>query len=117
VPAAAPAPFRPRKKGGTQTRRFLEILNTPIAVLVVLVVVVVVNASLYFGHFFPADKSPASSPSPALRTESTSAPKRTTLERTDHEATEERVRPATTPGAKATSTATSTSTATATASP
>jgi hypothetical protein len=37
------------KKGGTQARRFFELLNTPTAALGVLVLAVAVNAFLFFG--------------------------------------------------------------------
>ena len=59
-------------------------LNTPMAVLVVLVVVVAVNAFLFFGHYLlcPASGPPtAASSAPTLTTERTrSAPMRTTVE-------------------------------------
>jgi hypothetical protein len=41
-------------KDGGRTQRFLDILNTPIAVVAVLIVVVAVNAFLYFGYYAPA---------------------------------------------------------------
>jgi hypothetical protein len=62
-------------------------LNTPLAVLVVLAVVVVVNASLLFGHYLPSIRNPAAPSSPALRTETTRSTPETTLERTGAEAT------------------------------
>ncbi len=40
-------------------RRFLDILNTPMAVLVVLIVVVTVNGFLFFGNYLPAVTGPA----------------------------------------------------------
>jgi hypothetical protein len=46
-------------------RKFLDILNTPMAVLAVLMVVVAVNSFLYFGHY----DAPAVPPAPS--TEST----------------------------------------------
>jgi hypothetical protein len=49
-------------------RRLFDILNTPMAVLAVLIVVVAVNSFLYFGYHAPA-VSPAGSPTPS--TEST----------------------------------------------
>jgi cytoskeletal protein RodZ len=104
----------PEKEGGAQARRFLEKLNTPLAVLVVLVVVVVVNVSLLFGHYLPSIGNPAAPSSPAPRTETTRSTPETTLERTGAEATEERSRPASAPGARTTPTATGTPTATAT---
>jgi hypothetical protein len=87
-------------------------LNTPLAVLVVLAVVVVVNASLLFGHYLPSIRNPAAPSSPALRTETPRSTPETTLERTGAEATEERSRPASTHGARTTPTATATATAT-----
>jgi hypothetical protein len=49
--------------GGTQARTFFELLNTPIAVLMVLVVVVALNAFLFFGHYLPNTSSaPTSDP-------------------------------------------------------
>jgi cytoskeletal protein RodZ len=91
-------------------RRFLEMLNTPMAVLVVLVVAVAVNAFLFFGHYLPSLRTPtAPSSAPALTTERTrSAPMRTTVEKTDPEATEEQTQPATTPEVTTTATATAT---------
>jgi hypothetical protein len=99
-------------------RRFLEkMLNAPITVLVVLVVVVAVNASLFFGHYLPSLRTPtAPTSAPTLTTEGTrSAPLRTTKEKTDPDATEEHTQPATTP--EVTTTATATATASATGSP
>ena len=91
-------------------------LNTPLAALVILAVVVVVNASLLFGHYLPSIRNSAAPSSPALKTETTrSTPERTlqrTLERSGAEATEERSRPASTPGTRTTPTATATATAT-----
>jgi hypothetical protein len=64
-----------KNKGGAQARRFLEMLNTPLAVLVVLVVVVAVNSFLYFGYYLPRITSPAapsiSSPAPTGATDTT----------------------------------------------
>jgi len=37
-------------KGGIQARRFFEMLNTPIAVLVVLFIVVAVDSFLFFSR-------------------------------------------------------------------
>ena len=92
-------------------------LNTPMAVLVVLVVVVAVTASLFFGHYLPSLRTPtAPSSAPTLTTERTrSAPLRTTKEKTDPEATEEHTQPATT--SEVTTTATPTATASPTGSP
>jgi hypothetical protein len=65
--------------------RFLDALNTPIAVLVVLVVVVAVNAFLYLGYH------PSETPSPPA--ERSSGPQRT-VERTEQPATpKEKTRP------------------------
>ena len=46
------------KKGGTQTRRFFELLNTPMAALSAVVLVVAVNGFLYFGYYSPRISSP-----------------------------------------------------------
>jgi hypothetical protein len=43
----------PQRKGGPQTRRFFEVLNTPIAVFAALFVVVAVCGFLYFGYYSP----------------------------------------------------------------
>jgi hypothetical protein len=51
-----------KEKGGTEARRFLEALNTPLAVLAVLVVVLAVNASLFFGYYSPRTSPPAGDP-------------------------------------------------------
>jgi hypothetical protein len=77
--------------------RFFDVLNTPIAVLSALLVVVAVNVFLYFGY---SPKTPT--PLPAART----VPSATSIERTEragpkerrrHESTRpERSRPATT---------------------
>jgi hypothetical protein len=108
--------FTREQKGGAQARRFLEMLNAPITVLVVLVVVVAVNASLFFGHYLPSLRTPtAPSSAPTLTTEPSSAPMRTTIEGEDPEATEEQTQPATTP--EVTTTATATATASPTGSP
>ena len=91
-------------------------LNTPLAVLVVLALVVVINVSVLFGYYLPSIRNPAAPSTLALRTETTKSTPESTLERrTGAEATEERSRPASTPGARSTPTATATSTATATA--
>ncbi len=59
-------------------RRFLDILNTPMAVLVVLAIVVTVNVFLFFGCYLPAVTGPAAPSPPAPRTElTTSAPEAT----------------------------------------
>jgi hypothetical protein len=105
--------FTREQKGGAQARRFLEkMLNTPMAVLVVLVLegVVAVNASLFFGHYLPSLRTPtAPSSAPALTTEHTrSAPMRTTVEEENPEATEEQTQPATTPEVTTTATASAT---------
>ena len=83
-------------------------LNTPLAVLVALFVVVAVNAFLFVGHYLPSVRTPTASPSaPTLTTERTrSAPMRTTVEKTVPEATEEQTQPATTPEVTTTATAT-----------
>jgi cytoskeletal protein RodZ len=95
------------EKGGALARRFLEMLNTPITVLVVLVVVVSVNAFLFFGHYLPSVRTPTVPTSaPTLTTERTSAPPTTTVEGEDSEATEEQTQPATTPEVTTTATAT-----------
>jgi hypothetical protein len=66
--------------------RFLDALNTPIAALVVLVVVVAVNAFLYLGY------RPSETPSPPPA-ERSSGPQRT-VERTEQPATpKEKTRP------------------------
>ena len=70
--------------------RFFDALNTPTAVLVVLVVVVAVNVFLYLGYH----TSETSTPPP---TEHSSGPSTTTIERTQQPAApKERTRPATT---------------------
>jgi hypothetical protein len=64
--------------------RFFDILNTPIAVLSVLLVVVAVSVFLYFGRY---SKTPT--PLPAART----VPSATTIERTERAGPKERTRP------------------------
>src|SRR5215210_681909 len=47
-----------KEKGGTRAARgFFERLNTPIIALVVLVVIVAVNAYLFFGNYLPRTSS------------------------------------------------------------
>jgi hypothetical protein len=41
------------KKGGARTRRVLEMLNTLIAVLAAVVVIVALNAFLFVGYYLP----------------------------------------------------------------
>ena len=64
--------------------RFFDILNTPIAVLGVLFVVVAVNLFLYFGY--RSSEAPTSPP----------AEPTTTIERTERTGPKEETRPATT---------------------
>ena len=61
------------KKGGTQTRRFFELLNTPPAALGVLVLAVAVNAVLFFGYY---SKRTALPPASSLPPPSVHDPKR-----------------------------------------
>jgi cytoskeletal protein RodZ len=92
--------------------RFLDFLNTPLAVLVVLVVVVGVNAYLYLGQ----RTSEAPGTAPAER----GGPRTTAVERTERSAGDgEATRPAptTTTSTTATATTSATATASATASP
>jgi type VI protein secretion system component VasF len=65
-----------KNKGGAQARRFLEMLNTPLAVLVVLAVVVAVNTYLVVGYYLPRTTSPGAPPisSPAPTSAPTTAP-------------------------------------------
>ena len=70
-----------------RTRRFFDILNTPLAVLVVLVVVVAANIFLYFGEY--SSKTPT--PLPGSPTTVPSAT--TTIERTERAEPKERTRP------------------------
>jgi hypothetical protein len=57
-------------------------LNTPIAVLVVFMVVVAVNSFLFFGYYLPGVRHPtAPTAAPALTIERTSGAMTTTLER------------------------------------
>jgi hypothetical protein len=75
-----------RKEVAETMGRFLDALNTPIAALVVLVVVVAVNAFLYLGY------RPSETPSPPPA-ERSSGPQRT-VERTEQPATpKEKTRP------------------------
>jgi hypothetical protein len=93
------------KRRAPKTRRFFDALNTPIAVLVVLMVVVAVNSFLFFAYYLPRTTTEV----PALppeRTEQRTHPLTTT--------TVERTRPTTT---SFEGTTTSTATATATPSP
>jgi type VI protein secretion system component VasF len=64
-------PKTKKRKGGIQARRFFEMLNTPIAVLAVLAVVVAVNTFLFFGYYLPrleGTAPPISSPAPMSAT-------------------------------------------------
>jgi hypothetical protein len=61
------------KKGDARTRKVLEMLNTPIAVLAAVVVVVALNGFLFFGYYLPRAVTPPASPPLTERT--------TTLER------------------------------------
>jgi hypothetical protein len=70
-----------------RARRFFDILNTPIAAVVVLVVVVAVNLSLYFGAY----SSKAPTPLPGSRTVPSATT--TTIERTERAEPKERTRP------------------------
>jgi hypothetical protein len=65
--------------------RFFDILNTPIAALSVVFVVVAVNVFVYFGYYSPITPTP-------LPTERTT-PSATTLERTERAEPKERTRP------------------------
>jgi hypothetical protein len=67
--------------------RFFDFLNTPIAVLSALLVVVAVSVFLYFGRY-----SRTPTPLPAART----VPSATTIERTERAGPKERTRPVTT---------------------
>jgi hypothetical protein len=93
------------QKGGAQTRRVLEMLNTPIALLAAVVAIVALNGFLLFSYYLPRTTTPPASPSQAERT--------TTLERT----TVERTQPTETRPRTSEETTTSGATATATASP
>jgi hypothetical protein len=64
--------------------RFFDFLNTPIAVLSALLVVVAVSVFLYFGRY---SKTPT--PLPAART----VPSATTIERTERAGPKERTQP------------------------
>ena len=64
--------------------RFFDILNTPIAALILVFVVVAVNVFLYFGYY--SSKTPT--PLPTERT----TPSATTLERTERAGPKERGR-------------------------
>jgi hypothetical protein len=68
---------RTTRKGGTKTRSALEMLNTPIAVLVAGTIVVAVLGFLYFGYYLPRTTTPSAAP----RTEQRVGPS-TTIERT-----------------------------------
>lgn len=67
-------------KDGGDTQRFLDVLNTPVAVFAVLVVVVAANAFLYFGYYSLAVQTapPAkTAPLPGERTGLLTVPKGT----------------------------------------
>jgi hypothetical protein len=74
-----------RRRRCPRTGRFFDILNTPVAVLGVLLVVVTVNVFLYFGY---ASKMPT--PLPAARTVPSAT---TTIERTERAGPKERTQP------------------------
>jgi hypothetical protein len=65
------------KERRAKTRRALEMLNTPIAVLVAGAIVVAVLGFLYFGYYLPRTTTPSAAP----RTEQRVGPS-TTIERT-----------------------------------
>ncbi|CAA9402261.1 MAG: hypothetical protein AVDCRST_MAG01-01-1107 [uncultured Rubrobacteraceae bacterium] len=60
----------PRKDGG-HTKRFLDTLNTPMAALVTLIVVVAANSFLYFGYYAPAVTPPPTTKATPLADEGT----------------------------------------------
>lgn len=121
------------KKGGAQTRRLLDTLNTPIVVLAVIVVFVTLNGLLFFGYYLPkTNAAPASSPQTERTTGATTSERThptTAVEETRPRETQPReIEPKETPPRKtpeettaasptATATASPTATATATASP
>ena len=108
-------------------RTFLEMLNTPMAVLVMLVVAVSVNSFLYFNYYLPrtATAAAASSPliertEPAPNFEKTQRTEESTVKRTPPKTTpesSERTRTERTRPIEATATSTATSTATASSRP
>ena len=111
-------------KGGSQTRRFLELLNTPTAVLGVLVLVVVINGSLFFGYCTSRASSPSPSPpseltQPKTTMEETTTPVTKTPPKKFREESPENPpeEPSDSPRETPTTTSTATATATATASP
>jgi hypothetical protein len=79
------AVLRSSAKGLMTMARFFDILNTPIAALSVVFVVVAVNVFVYFGYYSPITPTP-------LPTERTT-PSATTLERTERAGPKERTRP------------------------
>ena len=83
-----PDESRSYRAGGAQTPILLDMLNTPVAVLAVIVVLVALNSLLFFGYYLPrTNTAPASSP----RTERTTGA--TTSERTHPTTTVEETRP------------------------
>ncbi len=79
---------RRTEEGGSQTRRFLDILNTPLAALMVLTVAAAVISFLFFGFYLPTMTNRPTAPSPVLTTQGTDGATTIILERTGTEATE-----------------------------
>jgi hypothetical protein len=102
------------KKDGTQTRRALEMLNTPLAVLAAVVVIVALNGFLFFGYYLPRTTAPPASPPQGERTTTL---EETTVERIRPTTTVEEARPEETTATPTVTATTATPTATATSSP
>ena len=106
------AHLKVQSMGGAQMQRLLEMLNTPIAVLAAVVVIVTLNGYLFFGYYLPRTTTPSASPP---RTERITGA--TTSEETHPTTTEEGTRPSRILEETTTATPTATATATATSSP
>src|SRR5215210_5962037 len=105
---------RLRRKGEVQMRRFFEMLNTPMAVLVALFVVVAVNSFLYFGYYSPRTPTPSSHSLPPEHTHSPTKLEETTSAHMEETTSSSTKSP---PSTTAPTTTTVTATATATATP